>query len=113
MGGKRRIFVESRGDACGPIDEGRAAAPAAITNKREKCYCYDQQHKQVRFKPEITKKTHQDKQIIAVRAIMIKHMGDLWAAQVARRPEADDSEVMEDLKLQWNDVRKFTPRMPT
>ena len=26
---------------------------------------------------------------------------------------ADDSEVMEDLKQQWNDVRKFTPRMPT
>ena len=48
-----------------------------------------------------------------VRAIMIKHMGDLWAAQVAKRPEADDSEVMEDLKLQWNDMRKFTPRMPT
>ena len=44
---------------------------------------------------------------------MIKHMGDLWAAQVAKRPEADDSEVMEDLKLQWNDMRKFTPRMPT
>ena len=48
-----------------------------------------------------------------LRAIMIKHMGDLWAAQVARRQEADDSEVMEDLKLQWNGVRKFTPRMPT
>ena len=32
-------------------------------------------------------------------AIMIKHMGDLWAAQVARRRDADDSEVMEDLKL--------------
>ena len=45
---------------------------------------------------------------------MIKHMGDLWAAQVARRREADDSEVMEDLKkLQWNGVRAFTPRMPT
>ena len=27
--------------------------------------------------------------------------------------EADDSEVMEDLKQYWNDVRKFTPRMPT
>ena len=49
----------------------------------------------------------------ALRAIMIKHMGDLWAAQVTRRREADNSEVMEDLKLQWNDVRKFTPRMPT
>ena len=49
-----------------------------------------------------------------LRAIMIKHMGDLWAAQVARRREADDSEVMEDLKkLQWNGVRAFTPRMPT
>ena len=48
-----------------------------------------------------------------LRTIMIKHMGDLWAAQVARRREADDSEVMEGLKQQWNDVRKFTPRMPT
>ena len=44
---------------------------------------------------------------------MIKHMGDLRAALVARRREADDSEVMDDLKLQWNGVRKFTPRMPT
>ena len=53
------------------------------------------------------------KYVSRLRAIMIKHMGDLWAAQVARRREADDSEVMEDLKLQWNGVRKFTPRMPT
>ena len=48
-----------------------------------------------------------------LRAIMVKHMGDLWTAQVTRRREADDSEVMEDLKRQWNDVRKLTPRMPT
>ena len=47
------------------------------------------------------------------RAIAVKHMGDLWAAQVTRRREADDSEVMEDLQRQWHDVRKFTPRMPT
>ena len=40
-------------------------------------------------------------------------MGDLWTAQVTRRQEADDTEVMEDLQRQWNDVRKYTPRMPT
>ena len=40
-------------------------------------------------------------------------MGDLWAAQVARRREADDSEIMEDLRQQWQDVWRFTPRMPT
>ena len=51
--------------------------------------------------------------ISRLRAITVKHMGDLWAAQMTRRREADDSEVMEDLKLQWNDVRKFTPSMPT
>ena len=53
------------------------------------------------------------KYVSRLRAITIKHMSDLWAAQVARRRRADDSEVMEDLKLQWNSVRKFTPRMPT
>ena len=37
------------------------------------------------------------KYIRRLRAITIKHMGDLWAAQVARRREADDSEIMEDL----------------
>ena len=40
-------------------------------------------------------------------------MGDLWAAQVARRREADDSEIMEDLQQQWQDVWRFTTRMPT
>ena len=54
-----------------------------------------------------------NKYVSRLRAIMIKHMGDLWAAQVARRREADDSEVMEDLNLQWNGVWKFTPRIPT
>ena len=53
------------------------------------------------------------KYVRRLRTIMIKHMGDLWAAPVARRREADDSEVMEGLKQQWNDVQKFTPRMPT
>ena len=41
-------------------------------------------------------------------------MGDLWAAaQVARRREEGDSEVMADLRGQWEDVRRFTTRMPT
>ena len=53
------------------------------------------------------------KYIRRLRAITFKHMGDLWAAQVTRRREAEDSEVMEDLQRQWHDVRKFTPRMPT
>ena len=45
---------------------------------------------------------------------MIKRMGDLArAARVTRRREADNNEVMEDLKKQWDDVRKFKPRMPT
>ena len=49
-----------------------------------------------------------------LRAITVKHMGDLWTAQVTtRRREADDSEVMKDLPRQWHDVRRFTPRMPT
>ena len=48
-----------------------------------------------------------------LRATTAKHMGDLWVAQVTRRRKADDSEVMDDLQRQWNDVRKFTPRMPT
>ena len=38
------------------------------------------------------------KYVRRLRAIMIKHMGDLLVAQVSRRREADDSEVMEDLK---------------
>ena len=48
-----------------------------------------------------------------LRAVTVKHMGDLWAAQVTRRREVDDSEVMEDLRQQWHDTRRFTPRMPT
>ena len=46
------------------------------------------------------------KYIRRLRAITVKHMGDLWAAQVTRRREADDSEVMEDLQQQWHDVRR-------
>ena len=53
------------------------------------------------------------KYIRRLRAITVKHMGDLWSAQVTRRREADDSEVMEDLQRQWHEVRRFTPRMPT
>ena len=53
------------------------------------------------------------KYIRRLRAVTVKHMGDLWAAQVTRRREADDSEAMEDLQQQWHDVRRFTPRMPT
>ena len=53
------------------------------------------------------------KYVSRLRAITAKHMGDLWAAQVTRRREVDDSEVMEDLQRQWNGVRKPTPRMPT
>ena len=53
------------------------------------------------------------KYIRRLRAITVKHMGDLWAAQVTRRQEADDSEVVEDLQGQWHDVQKFIPRMPT
>ena len=53
------------------------------------------------------------KYVSRLRAITVKHMGDLWAAQVTRRREADDSEVMEEFQRQWDDVRKFRPRMPT
>ena len=53
------------------------------------------------------------KYIRRLRAITVKHMGELWAAQVTRWREADDSEVMEDLQKQWHDVWRFTPRMPT
>ena len=48
-----------------------------------------------------------------LRAVTAKHKGDLWAAQVTRRREANDSEVMEHLRLQWRDVMRFTSRMPT
>ena len=53
------------------------------------------------------------KYIRRLRALTIKHMGILWAAQVTRRRGEDDSEVMTDLREQWNDVRRFTTRMPT
>ena len=53
------------------------------------------------------------KYIRRLRALTAKHMGDLWAAQVARRREEDDSEVMADLRRQWDDVRRFTTRMLT
>ena len=46
------------------------------------------------------------KYVSRLRAITVKHMSDLWAAQVTRRREADDNEVMEVLKRQWNDVWK-------
>ena len=48
-----------------------------------------------------------------LRATTAKHMGDLWATQVARRRAEDDSKVMADLRRQWEDVRRFTTRMPT
>ena len=35
------------------------------------------------------------KHIRRLRAVTVKHMGDLWAAQVTRRREADDSIIME------------------
>ena len=35
-----------------------------------------------------------------LRALTVKHMGDMWAAQVARRRGEDDSEVMADLRRQ-------------
>ena len=38
------------------------------------------------------------KHIRRLRAVTVKHMGDLWAAQVTRRREADDSEIMKDLR---------------
>ena len=53
------------------------------------------------------------KYIRRLRALTAKHMGDLWAAQVARRREENDSEVMADLRRQWEDVRRFMTRMPT
>ena len=53
------------------------------------------------------------KYVRRLRALTIKHMGDLWATQVARRREEDDSEIMADLRRQWEDVRRFTTRMPT
>ena len=53
------------------------------------------------------------KYIRRLRAITVKHMGGLWAAQVTRRREAEDSEVTEDLQRQWHDVQTFTLRMPT
>ena len=48
-----------------------------------------------------------------LRALMIRHKGELWTAQVTRRRGEDDSEVMTELRKQWDDVRRFTPRMPT
>ena len=53
------------------------------------------------------------KYIRQLRALMVKHMGELWAAQVTRRRGEDDSEVMTNLRKQWGDVRRFTARMPT
>ena len=53
------------------------------------------------------------KYIRRLRALMIKHMGELWSAQVTRRRAEDDGEVMADLHEQWNGVRRFTARMPT
>jgi hypothetical protein len=53
------------------------------------------------------------KYIRRLRALTVKHMGELWTAQVTRRRSEDDSEVMTDLQRQWDDVRRFTPRMPT
>ena len=53
------------------------------------------------------------KYIRRLRALTVKHMGELWTAQVTRRRAEDDSEVMTDLREQWNDVRRFTARMPT
>ena len=53
------------------------------------------------------------KYIRRLRAITVKHMDDLLAAQVTRRREADDSGVMDDRQHQLHDVRRFTPRMPT
>ena len=52
------------------------------------------------------------KYIRRLRALTVKHMGELWAAQVTRRRGEDDSEVMADLQGQWNDVRRFTSSMP-
>ena len=40
-------------------------------------------------------------------------MGELWAAQVTRWRGEDDNEVMTDLRRQWDDVRRFTARIPT
>ena len=48
-----------------------------------------------------------------LRALMIRHKGALWTAQVTRRRGEDDSDVMTELRKQWDDVRRFTPRMPT
>ena len=53
------------------------------------------------------------KYVRRLRAITVKHMGDLWAAQMTRRREADDSKIMEDLQRQWHGVRKFAQRIPT
>ena len=52
------------------------------------------------------------KYIRRLRALTVKHIGELWTAQVTRRRGEDDSEVMADLRRQSDGVRRFTSSMP-